>query len=104
MSNRERAKGLRGERDVRSLMELYGWTVRGLEGEGDHLALRGGLVLHLECKNQAGLRLPLWIRQAEAEAPEGTVPVVAYKHAARWRADLPLALFAESFGVGRDAP
>lgn len=94
---RERAKGQRGEMAVRRLFERFGWTVRGLEGEGDHLTTRGNVLLHVECKDQAVLRLPTWIRQAEAEAPPGAVPIVVYKLAGKWRVDVPAEAFAEQF-------
>lgn len=69
-----------GELEVRRLWEAAGLTVRGLEGEGDHAVyLPGGAMLHSEVKRQERLQLPMWLRQAEAEAPPGTVPVVAFR-------------------------
>jgi hypothetical protein len=99
MSNRERAKGLRGERAVRELFTSCGWAWRGLEAEGDGLAFRRNSVLHVECKNQATLRLPLWVAQAESEAPSGTVPVIVYKLAGTWRADMSALTFATQYGM-----
>jgi len=92
VSKRERDKGLLGEREVRHLFEGAGFAVRGLEGMGDNLVLCDrGLTLHLETKRQERVSLPLWARQAEAEAPAGTVPVVCWRPSrALWRADLSL--------------
>jgi len=85
VSRRERDKGLKGEAEVRRLLERYGFTVRGLEGGGDHLAVGFGLSLHVETKRQEVLRLPLWSRQALAEAPPGSLPLVAFRqNRAEW--------------------
>ncbi len=99
MSLRERAKGQRGELAVRRLFERAGWTVRGLEGSGDHLALRGIAVLHLESKNHAVLRIPAWLRQATAEAPPDVPAVVVFKCEGRWYAALDAETFAARFGA-----
>lgn len=95
MSKRERDKGLLGEREVRHAFESAGFAVRGLNGQGDKLAfLPGRSPLHLEVKRQERLVIPAWARQAEAEAPEGTVPVVIYRRSAEpWRVDLTLQQF-----------
>ena len=74
-----RAKGLRWELAVRRAYEAAGFTVRGLEGEGDHLAIRNGLVIASEAKNQERLKLPEWWRQTKQDAPAGTVPVLTFK-------------------------
>ena len=71
-----RAKGLRWELAVRRAYEAAGFTVRGLEGEGDHLAIRNGLVIASEAKNQERLKIPLWWRQTTTDAPAGAVPVL----------------------------
>jgi hypothetical protein len=95
MGRSERAKGVRAERELAALWEAAGCLVRGLEGEGDHLIVLGGhhypngVLLHSEVKAQETLRLPLWRRQAVAEAPPGTIPVVFTKQRfAGWWADL----------------
>lgn len=97
-----RRKGLTGERDVADLFEQAGWTVRGLEGSGDWLALKAAdnltappahpVTLHVECKRQERLRLPEWLAQAAAEAPPGVPPLVVFRqnHGA-WYVALPLA-------------
>jgi len=78
-----RAKGVRGELEVKKLFAAWGFTVRGLEGEGDHIATRKDedrlLAFHLETKRQERLYLPKWYAQASSEAPEGFVPLVEYR-------------------------
>ena len=96
MSRAERAKGLKGEHEVRAIYEAAGFEVRGLEGAGDHLALLHGigslladavgaddhrrpLTIHSEAKRQEIARPWQWWAQAEAEAPAGTLAVVAFR-------------------------
>lgn len=79
MSRRERDKGVRGEREVLELLERHGFAVRGLEGSGDHLALGHGVVLHVETKRQEVARPWHWYEQASSEAPNGTIPLVAFR-------------------------
>jgi hypothetical protein len=96
VANRERDKGLRGEREVAAIWREYGFDVRGLEGEGDHaisIGYRGEAsgahypVLHSEVKRQETARPWAWIAQAEAEAPAGAAPVVAFRRSrSKWYA------------------
>lgn len=96
MSKAERAKGLKGEHEVRAIYEAAGFEVRGLEGTGDHLALLHGLTsltalpgtdglvrrpltIHSEVKRQETARPWQWWAQAEAEAPAGSLAVVAFR-------------------------
>jgi hypothetical protein len=95
VSRAERAKGLAGEAEVRAIYEAAGFAVRGLEGTGDHLAMTGGqlnigldgavvvtrppLVIHSECKRQETAKVWQWWKQAEAEAPPGSLPIVAFR-------------------------
>lgn len=78
-----RAKGVAFEREVARVYEDAGWTVRGLEGKGDHLAFQAGggrnWPQHVECKRQERIQLPMWLRQAKGEAPTGTIPVVVFR-------------------------
>lgn len=91
MSASERRKGLAGEAEVAALLRLHGFTVRGLEGSGDHLALGFGLVLHVECKRQEVARPWLWGEQAFREAPTGALPLVAMRRSrSPWYALSPL--------------
>jgi hypothetical protein len=85
--NRERRKGLEGEREVRALWESHGFTVRGLEGAGDHVIVRHEprpalpltALIHSEVKRQEVSRPLLWMGQASREAPPGAVPVVSWR-------------------------
>lgn len=92
MAASSRRKGVAGEREVARVWQGAGFEVRGLEGAGDHLVITGnGRTLHSEVKRQERVQLPLWLRQAEAEAPSGCVPVVCFRqNRGRWYAALPL--------------
>jgi hypothetical protein len=92
MGKSQRDKGLRGELEVRHEFERAGFPVRGLDGQGDNLVVCAeDLLLHLETKRQETLRLPLWARQAAAEAPEAAIPIVLWRRSREdWRADLSL--------------
>jgi hypothetical protein len=95
VSRAERAKGLAGEAEVRAIYEAAGFTVRGLEGTGDHLAvvdalplgaelagvptMRRRLLVHSEVKRQEVARPWQWWEQAEAEAPPGALAIVAFR-------------------------
>lgn len=95
MSNVTRRKGLRAEAEVRAIYEAFGYTVRGLEGGGDHLALGHGVTIHSEVKRQEVLRLPLWCRQARDEAAAEAIPVVAYRqNRGEWQALAPEVVVA----------
>ncbi|HZR91338.1 MAG TPA: hypothetical protein VFA44_02900 [Gaiellaceae bacterium] len=85
-----RRKGVRGEAEVAAALRAAKLTVRSLEAAGDHLALAaGGLVLHVEVKRAERARPVEWSRQAEAEAPPGTVPIVVWRPSREpWRATL----------------
>lgn len=97
MPNRERRKGLEGEREVATIWRERGFQVRGLEGLGDHLVAsydfgdgRPRVLIHSETKRQNRLRTE-WVSQAEREAPTGTVPVVSWRpDGGRWWAMIPL--------------
>ena len=104
MSGRERRKGVEGERQVRTIFERAGFTVRGLEGAGDHLALMGRLVLHVEAKRQETARPWQWARQAIAEAPIGSLPLVAMRCSRMpWLAMTPLTDFARLLAIAGQA-
>lgn len=109
MSAASRRKGVLGEREVAQAFEQAGWTVRGLEGQGDQLCVRlvklpeymkptaaelasGALrTLHVEVKRQERLRIPEWLEQARTEAPPGVPPVLVFRQSrGQWIACLPL--------------
>jgi hypothetical protein len=112
MSNRSREKGLKGEREVAQMLTDAGWTVRGLEGSGDCLAIMGPRyydledtygpdnvtrTLHVEVKRYAArARWEEWLTQVQADAPNG-VPWVLVTRADRRQAlaTLPLAALLE---------
>lgn len=82
MGKAERAKGVRGEREIAAMYESAGLEVRGLEGAGDHLIVGGegsGFVLHSECKRQETARPWAWWAQASSEAPADSIPVVHFR-------------------------
>lgn len=80
MARASRTKGVAGEREVAAIYRRAGFAVRGLEGEGDHLCVAAnGLTIHSEVKRAERLKLPEWLRQLNAEAPHGTVPVLAHR-------------------------
>lgn len=96
MSGAQRLKGRRAEAEVAAIFRDAGFTVHGLEGAGDHSIVGHGLTLHSEVKRQETLRLPLWTRQAESEAPEGAIPAVFYRrNRTAWRALVPALLTEE---------
>lgn len=92
MGGSSRRKGVRGEAEVRRLYAGHGFAIRGLEGEGDHLALGHGLTIFSESKRQEVWRLPLWLGQCWRECPPGAVPVLSFRsNRWPWTAALPLA-------------
>ena len=97
MSRASRDKGLAGEREVAAIFAGAGYSVRNLEGQGDALAIGAdGALLHVETKRQERMRLPEWLRQAQAEAPEGATPVVCFRQSrGEWYACVRLADLVE---------
>jgi len=96
VARRERDKGVRGEREVAELLRRHGFEVRGLEGEGDHLALVGLLMLHVETKRQEVARPWAWWEQASSETPAGALTVVAFRRSrSPWLALVELEPLAE---------
>jgi Holliday junction resolvase len=80
MAASSRRKGVTGEREVARIWKAAGFEVRGLEGQGDHVVITGyAHMIHSEVKRAERLKLPEWLRQAAAEAPFGSVPVVSFR-------------------------
>ena len=101
MARPSRAKGVAGEHEVAAIYTEHGFEVRGLEGRGDHLAIKrlnhgqrrelDTALIFSEVKRQERLQLWQWLAQAQSEAPSGTVPVVSFRrNRGQWYACLPL--------------
>jgi len=105
VARRERAKGVRGEREVLELLERHGFEVRGLESSGDHLALGHGVTLHVETKRQEVARPWAWYEQASSEAPSGTIPLVAFRRSrSPWLALVELDVLIDALDRTSTAP
>lgn len=94
MSGTERRKGVAGEREVRDAFRAGGFDCDrtpnsgGLRILGD---LYGSVPAHIEVKRQEAARPWLWFEQASSEAPEGVMPVVAFRRSrSPWLAIVPL--------------
>jgi hypothetical protein len=91
-----RRKGLAGEHEVAAIFRAQGFEVRGLEGSGDHLAMRrrhwppdarvvtdmvwdAALTIHSEVKRAETMKIWQWLAQLEAEAPPGTLPLLSFR-------------------------
>lgn len=104
MSASERRKGVRGEREVAKLLEAAGFEVRGLESGGDHLAVLGELVLHVESKRHETARPWAWHEQSAKDAPEGTLGVVFFRrNEGRWLVLADGEAFAQVLAAGRSS-
>lgn len=102
MSAAERSKGARGEREVADVFRSFGLPVdrtvhnAGLYLRGDITGVEG---YHVEVKRQETLRVPQWIRQAEAECGD-CVPIVTFRqNRGEWYAALPLRDLARLLGA-----
>jgi Holliday junction resolvase len=98
VSASERRKGAAGEREAAAIFRAHGFDCDrvpnsgGLRLNGD---LYGSVPVHVEVKRHETLRLPAWLRQAEAEC-DGRTPVVAFRQSGgRWYGVLPLDDLAE---------
>lgn len=81
-----RDKGNAAELEVARIFTDAGFECRrtpnsgGLFIPGDIVWLGGqALNLHVEVKRQERLEIQRWTRQADAECPEGSVPVLCYR-------------------------
>jgi hypothetical protein len=102
MSAASRRKGLTGEREVAVMFEMAGREIRNLEATGDIFVCADNgwplarPAMHVEVKRQERTKLPEWLRQAKAEAPQGTIPVVCFRqNRGEWYAALPLSALVE---------
>lgn len=111
VSKMSRDKGKRGELEVVALANGSGLSARRTAplqaagqldpalNVGDVLIIQFPL-LHIEVKRDERMSVDAMCRQAEAEAPEGHKPVVAYRRNNRpWSAVVPLSHYLELLGV-----
>lgn len=98
MSGMQRRKGTRAEQQVATLYREQGIDCArvpnsgGLDTKGDLVGVPG---VHVEVKCAGTVRILEWLRQAEAEAPEGMSPAVHFRQSSRsrstgWYVALPL--------------
>lgn len=97
MSRKERDKGVRGEQELAALFRDAGHQVEQLQrnqnGVSDLVIDRW---LYVDSKRQERMQLAMWIRQATENAPDGTVPAVAFRASREpWGIWLPALDFAE---------
>ena len=96
MSASERAKGARGELEVVKLLHAHGWTEAKRTSDGRAQIERGDIAdgpigLHLEVRRRETAAIWAWLKQAEREARDGNIPVVAFRRSrSKWYAALEL--------------
>lgn len=99
MGRSQREKGRRGELEVRDIFRAAGFECdRTPNSGGLHIPadldvrLNGeSCGLHVESKRHERVRLEDWIAQAESDAPDDCVPIVAWRrNRMSWRADVDL--------------
>lgn len=96
MSRTERSKGKRGELELVHLLRNHGWPDAKRTSDGQRQHGRGDIAhgpagIHLEAKRQETTSIWTWCAQAEAEAPPGCIPVVAFRRSrSPWMACIPL--------------
>lgn len=82
MAINSKAKGKRGEIEIVRMLREYGYDCRrgqqycGANGDADVVGLPG---LHLEIKRVEKLNVENAMRQAEADAKKGEIPVVMHR-------------------------
>ena len=102
MSAMQRRKGKVGELELCQALAVLGHDAyrtapmqAGGVGWGD-IAVPSMPSLHFEVKRQERLMIPQWVRQAEADASMGRIPVVAFRQSREpWRVVLRLDHFVE---------
>jgi Holliday junction resolvase len=78
----QRNKGANAEREMVTWLRAHGYpdARRYLSGDGKQPGDIDGLPgVTVEVKNCAELRIPEWLRQVEAEAAPGSLPVLAVR-------------------------
>ena len=99
MAINSKAKGKRGEIEIVRMLREYGYDCRrgqqycGANGDADVVGLPG---LHLEIKRVEKLNVENALRQAEADAKAGEIPVVMHRaNREEWKVTLRLKDFME---------
>lgn len=103
MSNMQRRKGAKGEREVVLLAETHGFT--GLRTRSGGGQVRGDIAglpgVALEVKRQERLAIPEWMAQAEANCGTDTPAVAHRRNNEPWRITLPLDDFLALLARGQ---
>ena len=78
-----RAKGKKAEIELAHILRTQGHTEArrgqqycGANGDADVIGVKG---IHIEVKRQQTVRDEVWMKQAEADAKQGEIPVVIYR-------------------------
>jgi Holliday junction resolvase len=94
MGKLSREKGKRGEREVVKLFEAKGIPARrgqqfcGANGDADVITALGDLI-HVEVKRQEVVKIHEWLKQAEADSPFGSYPMVFHRRSKEgWKVTL----------------
>lgn len=99
---RSRNKGANAEREVAKIIsDTLGIPLLrrtplsgGMDWKGDVVGWPG---YHAEVKRQERISLPAWIEQAEADCPEGSIPLVIYRQSHQpWRVVIQLDAFLKT--------
>ena len=95
-----RRKGKVGEIELAKELRKYGFDTRrgqqycGANGDADVVGIPG---LHIECKRVERLNVENALRQAEADAKAGEIPVVMHRaNREEWKVTLRLKNFMEA--------
>ena len=101
MKINSRNKGARGERELSSKLNEYGYDCRrsvqycGANGDADVIGLNG---IHIECKRVEALSLYKALSQAKGDAKDGDMPVVMHrKNNCEWVVIQPLETWIEMY-------
>ena len=98
-----RAKGKNGELELAKILRSYGYPARrgqqysGANGDADVIGVPG---LHIECKRVDRLNLENALKQSEADAKPGLIPVVIHRRNHEgWKITLRLDVFMRIYHV-----